>query len=677
MKIDTTTYKEINRPMYILEEARLRNNLRIISDVAKRADVEIILAFKAYALWKTFPIFREYINSTTASSLSETRLAFDKFGSKAHTFSPAYTDYEIDEIAACSSHLTFNSLTQYERLHERARKQNPEISFGLRINPEYSEIETDIYNPCAPGTRFGVSADKLPEQLPEEIDGFHCHCHCENGSDVFVRTLAHIEEKFAGWFKQIKWINFGGGHLMTRKDYDIELLVNTLREFHNRYPWLKVIMEPGSAFGWQTGPLVAQVIDVVEDKGIKTAILNVSFSCHMPDCLEMPYHPAVRGAKTIEENMVLDKAGNVFCIDGLKGVLGNSQMDVEELFKENDKEKGRLAGSIKEKDEKDEPTEEEREENKDDEQKQAEKDLSSEGQDLKLSCFRKITDPHLQERMPSVFENSSEYAVAYSDTMSSFVILQKSTEIGENGDKVEKWKINESVQRSGTNYEPIISVNANGNELKQKVPMTILPVENVPNQKIAITMDPENYGKIDMETVTVMTCGKELAGHKEMLGRTTGLEGEGNINGDGVEDYELRQRLDRSGKDITGNPTAQDELIHGAKKVMKEKDQTENGVIADEETEIPETNLTYKDLKDVTGKTVEELVEEQGDEKSIIDIAKEVENKIKVAARECNVSVEGHVKELKKADGKDIDEKIANANEEIEGQYMGNNPRQH
>ena len=303
MKIDTTTYKEINRPMYILEEARLRNNLRIISDVAKRANVEIILAFKAYALWKTFPIFREYINSTTASSLSEARLAFDKFGSKAHTFSPAYTDYEIDEIAACSSHLTFNSLTQYERLHERARKQNPEISFGLRINPEYSEIETDIYNPCAPGTRFGVSADKLPEQLPEEIDGFHCHCHCENSSDVFVRTLAHIEEKFAGWFKQIKWINFGGGHLMTRKDYDIELLVNTLREFHNRYPWLKVIMEPGSAFGWQTGPLVAQVIDVVEDKGIKTAILNVSFSCHMPDCLEMPYHPAVRGAKTIEENI--------------------------------------------------------------------------------------------------------------------------------------------------------------------------------------------------------------------------------------------------------------------------------------------------------------------------------------------------------------------------------------
>lgn len=303
MKVDTSTYKEIARPMYILEERRLRHNLEVISDVAKRADAEIILAFKAYALWKTFPIFREYISSTTASSLAEARLAADKFGSKAHTFSPAYTDYEIDEIARCSSHLTFNSMRQYERLHNLARKANEGISFGVRINPEYSEIETDIYNPCAPGTRFGISADKLPEKLPADIDGFHCHCHCENGSDVFVRTLSHIEEKFSKWFGQIKWINFGGGHLMTRKDYDIDLLVNTLQRFHSRYPWLKVIMEPGSAFGWQTGPLVAQVIDIVEDKGIKTAILNVSFSCHMPDCLEMPYHPSVRGAETLEEDI--------------------------------------------------------------------------------------------------------------------------------------------------------------------------------------------------------------------------------------------------------------------------------------------------------------------------------------------------------------------------------------
>ena len=303
MKVDTNTYKEINRPMYIIEEKRLRRNLQLISDIARQANVEFILAFKAYALWKTFPIFKEYIRATTASSLCEARLAVDKFGSKAHTFSPAYTDYEIEEIAECSSHLTFNSLSQYERLHERARKANKDISLGLRINPEYSEIETEIYNPCAKGTRFGISSGKLPETLPADIEGFHCHCHCENGADVFVRTLKHIEDKFANWFAQIKWINFGGGHLVTRKDYDTEMLVNTLQGFHKRYPWLKVVMEPGSAFGWQTGPLVAQVIDIVEDKGIKTAILNVSFSCHMPDCLEMPYHPNVRGAETIEENI--------------------------------------------------------------------------------------------------------------------------------------------------------------------------------------------------------------------------------------------------------------------------------------------------------------------------------------------------------------------------------------
>ena len=297
MKLNLDTFSTVNRPMYILEEARLRRNLRLIADVARKADVEIILAFKAYALWKTFPIFREYIHATTASSLAEARLAYEEFGSKAHTFSPAYTDYEIDEIARYSSHLQFNSLTQYERYHERARKFNPKISFGLRINPEYSEVETELYNPCAPGTRFGVSANRLSEQLPVDIDGFHCHCHCESGAAVFKRTLQHLEDKFARWFTQLKWINFGGGHLMTRDDYDITLLIDTLRGFHARYPWLKVILEPGSAFAWQTGPLVCQVVDVVEDHEIKTAILNVSFTCHMPDCLEMPYTPVVRGGK--------------------------------------------------------------------------------------------------------------------------------------------------------------------------------------------------------------------------------------------------------------------------------------------------------------------------------------------------------------------------------------------
>ncbi len=283
-------------PVYIIEEKRLRHNLALIREVACRTDSQWILAFKAFALWKTFPIFKEYIKSTTASSLSEARLAFEEFGAKAHTYSPAYKDDEFDEIVRCSSHLTFNSLTQYERFHHRAG----ECSLGLRVNPEYSEVETLLYNPCAPGTRFGVTADKLPEQLPADIRGFHCHCHCESGSDVFERSLLHIEEKFSKWFPQIEWINFGGGHLVTRKDYDIERLVRLMDGFHQRYPHLKVIFEPGSAFAWQTGPLVSSVVDIVEDKGIRTAILDVSFTCHMPDCLEMPYFPEVRGAEHVE-----------------------------------------------------------------------------------------------------------------------------------------------------------------------------------------------------------------------------------------------------------------------------------------------------------------------------------------------------------------------------------------
>ena len=327
--INESVLSEVQTPMYIVEENLLRGNLSLIRDVAQKADIEIILAFKAFALWKTFPIIREYVSSTTASSLSEARLAYEEFGTPAHTFSPAYTDSEIGQIAECSSHLTFNSLSQYERMAAKARSANGNLSFGLRVNPEYSEISTLLYNPCAPGTRFGVSADKLPATLPSDIEGFHCHCHCESGADVFQRTLVHIEDKFSKWFPQLKWINFGGGHLMTRNDYDVKLLVSMLKEFHKRYPWLKVILEPGSAFAWQTGVLVAQVVDIVEDKDIKTAILDVSFTCHMPDCLEMPYQPEVRGAESVEMERATEKntyrLGGNSCLSG--DFLGSWRFD--------------------------------------------------------------------------------------------------------------------------------------------------------------------------------------------------------------------------------------------------------------------------------------------------------------------------------------------------------------
>lgn len=287
-------------PYYRIEERLLRNNLALIRRTAEEAGVEFILAFKAFALWKTFFIFRDYIAHTTASSPNEARLAFEEFGSKAHTYSPAYEDKDFDTIMRCSSHITFNSLQQFEHFYPRIVENGKLISCGLRINPQYSEIETTLYNPCAPGSRFGILAEQLPDQLPEGVEGFHCHNHCESSAAALVHTLEHIEARFGKWLPKIKWLNLGGGHLLTRKDYDVRLLIDTLKSFKARYPQLHLILEPGSAFAWQTGDLFASVVDIVENDGIKTVILNVSFTCHMPDCLEMPYWPAIRGAETLE-----------------------------------------------------------------------------------------------------------------------------------------------------------------------------------------------------------------------------------------------------------------------------------------------------------------------------------------------------------------------------------------
>lgn len=333
----------MNTPYYLLNETDLRRNLALIRDVAQRSGAEIILAFKAFALWKTFPIFREYIQHTTASSPDEARLALEEFGAPAHTYSPAYTEDDFPEILRCSSHITFNSLSQFYRFRPDPSRKGGEASslkdgsnaqlspslmggkwggsFGLRVNPEYSEIETELYNPCAPGSRFGVLAADLPSQLPEGLEGFHIHCHCESSAETFSRTLEHIINKFSPWFSQLKWINFGGGHLMTRKDYNVELLIHTLQAFHARFPHLQMILEPGSAFAWQTGDLVASVVDIVENHGIKTAILDVSFTCHMPDCLEMPYTPAVTGAEWVDD--ISSTAENTYRLGGNSCLSGD------------------------------------------------------------------------------------------------------------------------------------------------------------------------------------------------------------------------------------------------------------------------------------------------------------------------------------------------------------------
>lgn len=313
----------LNTPYYLLEEKRLRHNLALIRDIAERAGVEFILAFKAFALWKTFPIFREYISHTTASSPYEARLAYEEFGSKAHTYSPAYEKRTFADIVKYSSHITFNSLQQFHLFAEQA--QNSGVSCGLRINPEYSEIETALYDPCAPGSRFGVLAADLPAELPETIEGFHCHCHCESSSYALEHTLQHIETKFGKWLDSIKWLNLGGGHLVTRKDYDTEHLINLLIAFRQRHPGLRIILEPGSAFAWQTGSLVSQVADIVENHGIKTVILNVSFTCHMPDCLEMPYYPIVRGAEILDDESAcgFETAPGVYRLGGNSCLSGD------------------------------------------------------------------------------------------------------------------------------------------------------------------------------------------------------------------------------------------------------------------------------------------------------------------------------------------------------------------
>lgn len=307
-------FNQFPSPCYIMEEELLRRNLNLIKSVKDRAGVEIILAFKSFAMWRSFPIFREYIDHSTASSVYEARLALEEFGSKAHTYSPAYTEEDFPEIMRCSSHITFNSLTQYERFYQQAAQEG--ISCGIRVNPEYSEVETELYNPCAPGTRFGITSDLLPDVLPEGIEGFHCHAHCESSSYELEQTLVHLEKRFSHWFKYIKWLNLGGGHLMTRKDYDVEHLIGLLKGLKERYPHLQIILEPGSAFTWQTGVLTANVVDVVVSKGIKTAILNVSFTCHMPDCLEMPYQPTVRGAELGEEGPYVYRLGGNSCLSG-------------------------------------------------------------------------------------------------------------------------------------------------------------------------------------------------------------------------------------------------------------------------------------------------------------------------------------------------------------------------
>lgn len=313
---------DIKTPYYIVFEKKLRHNLDLIKKVSREADVEIIMAFKANALWRTFHVLREYNISSTASSLNEIQLGVEELGQKVHTYCPAYTDESIEEYMKGSTHITFNSLQQFNRFESKVRSYNsanPEakVSCGLRVNPQCSVIDTDIYNPCSPGSRFGITADIITDKLPAEIEGFHFHALCESSSYDLEKVLDAVEAKFGKYLPTLKWINMGGGHLMTRNDYNVNHLIALLKGFKAKYPNLHVILEPGSAFTWQTGDLVSTIVDIVDNQGIKTAIVDVSFACHMPDCLEMPYKPKVSTSlEEVDNSMPTYRIGGNSCLSG-------------------------------------------------------------------------------------------------------------------------------------------------------------------------------------------------------------------------------------------------------------------------------------------------------------------------------------------------------------------------
>ncbi len=313
------TLNDIPTPAYVLEEHLLRQNLSLIRYVADEAGVEIIMAFKAFALWKSFPIVREYISGCTASSLSEAEMGNTYMQTLTHTYAPVYKPTEFGALMERSSHITFNSLSQFERFYPEVKSYNGhDISCGLRINPEYGEVETDLYNPASPASRLGVPVSKLPPRLPEGIEGLHFHTLCENDSHTLERTLAVVEERFGKYLDQVKWLNMGGGHLMTSKDYDTGHLIALLRVFRERHPNLRIIMEPGAAFVWQTGVLVTEILDIVENGGISTLMMDASFTCHMPDTLEMPYQPRIRNAKSTPEAAYTHgyRVGGNSCLSG-------------------------------------------------------------------------------------------------------------------------------------------------------------------------------------------------------------------------------------------------------------------------------------------------------------------------------------------------------------------------
>ncbi len=303
---------DIPTPCFVLEEEKLIRNLKLIDSVAGRAGVEIILAFKGFSMWSVLPSMKDYLDGAAASSLNEVLLCEEHLKTKSHTYCVAYDPREFDQVAHRSSHLTFNSISQYRRFIDQVPQ---DTSVGLRVNPEWSDVETDLYNPSSPQSRLGVLSEDL-KQLPDKLDGLHFHVLCESNSHALEKVLDNLVLRFGHILPQVKWVNMGGGHLITKKDYDVDHLVAVLKRFMEKYD-VNIILEPGSAFVWETGNLETTILDIVENRGVKTAIIDASFTCHMPDCLEMPYRPSIQNAFSAEKKGLFSyRLGGVSCLAG-------------------------------------------------------------------------------------------------------------------------------------------------------------------------------------------------------------------------------------------------------------------------------------------------------------------------------------------------------------------------
>jgi carboxynorspermidine decarboxylase len=321
--MNQTKLEKLPSPCWLLEESLVKKNLEMIGDIKNRSGAKVLLALKGYALWKSFPLLKPYLDGCCASGLHEAKLADETFGKEVHTYAPAFKEEEIEEIARISHHLVFNSPAQFHTFAALAKETNPKLSLGLRVNPEYSESPKEIYNPCGLYSRLGTTLANMDETVLEHCDGLHFHALCEQDSTALENVLQNFEEKFGKYIPKMKWINFGGGHHITRKGYDTEKLVRLIKDFREKYD-VEVYLEPGEAIGWETGTLVSTVLDIV-DNGLRIAILDASAEAHMPDTIIMPYRAEVRGAAEAGEKAYTYRLAGNTCLAG--DIMGDYSFD--------------------------------------------------------------------------------------------------------------------------------------------------------------------------------------------------------------------------------------------------------------------------------------------------------------------------------------------------------------